>query len=122
MKRDEETVSTLGLTHESIGRFLALIRRLSSRKTGVGGVKYFTLDGVSYKLHAANMYTRQSPFADGSSSDLYVTVTKGATGESFEFHGLFPEMIARHGFYGDPGNVNRVDPKSLKEFFGDSLK
>ncbi len=125
MARDNDVVQAHGLTHNDLALPLRYIDRLYQlgmlRDTSMGsprGVNEITIGGHPYKIDAIAWHGYQdSPFRDGTRTDHDFKVLNMATGESFSYSGLIPEMVARYGFYEGLGTGYRVAPETIINTF-----
>ncbi|MHC4870994.1 MAG: hypothetical protein ACYTFY_04040 [Planctomycetota bacterium] len=109
--KDNETVLSLGITHEQIADKLAELtekgRDIMEREVPVNErylVKVRDDRGVM-----------PSPFGDGNFGKGDVEMTDKTTGNHFKWNDLCIHMIRSQGFYSGVGSEHRLDPRNLFE-------
>lgn len=127
LARDNEIVTTLGLTHQEVAlplRYIEQLYRLGMiQQSGFDmpaapGVNEFTIGGHSYKVGVvAWRGYQESPFRDNTRTDHDFTILNLETGHSIRYSGLLTELIGRYGFYEGTGTPYRTAPEDIIKTF-----
>jgi hypothetical protein len=113
LAQDNEVVlNELNTTHQEIA--LALRTMLAISDAQSGGDPRFVYKGKIWLVNVERwMDSQGSPFMDGTSTSIDVTITCVDNGKSIEYSALVPQMIERYGFYEGKGTKYRVEPRQI---------
>lgn len=131
LKKDQETVNSLGLTHKEIVRPLEdfntqyVLKSVENPDWAKTNTKV-TINGKDYRMEAQRWFGPiVSPLLAGgdngdwrkaTNSEIYVTLTDEKKGKSRSFSPLAISLIRDYGFY--QGNTPyRVSPEEIVDFF-----
>src|SRR5690606_946215 len=111
---DDALLRRLGMTIENISEaFEAVIPTWNSEH----GVER-AYRGYSYLVRVeSDRGSVQSPFSDGLSTSLTITIKNLNLGTSIAFSGLLPHFIKRYGFFEGHGTPFRLDPREIHSVF-----
>ena len=118
MAADNDLVLSQGLTHQELGRlirhFIAMHRLLN--------VSEFAYKSRHFRYEETQSRgIQESPFADGTETDIDLVVSNIDNGKSFGCSGLLGDMVERYGFYEGPKSSHRLNPQAVIDTF-DFLK
>ncbi len=114
LNHDDNTVATLGFTHEELGAAMAHYTGLALAAMGAPArEEHICVTGFEA------MGQMPCPFAHaGLFPKAVIKATREDSGQSMQWAALSAHLIGEHGFYGGEGSVFRVDPEKAGRFFG----
>ena len=120
LAKDNNLVSSLGLTHTELAEPLIYVRALQEQ-IGLDSMYHtplkFTYKGTDYLVAAYGWSgTQESPFPNMHSAGLDLVVQNTETGQRIQFSSMMPDLIQQYGFY--QSTSYRVDPRQIAEVFG----
>jgi hypothetical protein len=122
---NEYVVDLMGMSHQELARPLYAMEAIFHKLEGKPNTKEpvrCSYHGRRYEIRLeATRGDQESPFGDGTKTNVYLHVNNVDNGQKLEYSGLLPRMIERYGFYEGKGTSYRVEPKQLIEVF-DFLK
>lgn len=113
INQDHKTLQNLGLSPQQVSHPLFdAINAFLHKETAV------EVNGNRYLITSRVYGSRQdSPFKDGTSSRLDLSLEDQQSGETLEFSSLLPEMISRYCFFEGKSVRHRLDPQQIVDFF-----
>lgn len=114
---NRHVVEQLGLTHQELARHLHALGAIGQWQAKHGTPEAeFVYRGrkLKVKVGYAKAFA-QSPFRDGTKTNVYAEVLNVATGKKLGYSLLVPHLIERYGFYEGKGTPYRVDPARVIE-------
>ncbi|MFO0964144.1 MAG: hypothetical protein U0793_34510 [Gemmataceae bacterium] len=109
---NEVVLGKLGQTHQDLARHLQILGAVAQKKkseTIVYRGRKLALQVVVFRGFA------QSPFLDGTKTNMEVTATNEASKKKLTYSLLIPPMVERYGFYEGHGTPYRVEPARIVE-------
>ena len=108
-------VEQSGFTHQELARPLLVIGYYA-QKQAIGKSVRLRHGEVEMLVKVVRYRGfQESPFEDGTKTNIDVTIKRLSDGEVLEYSLLVPHMIERYGFYEGNGTSYRVDPKAIIE-------
>jgi hypothetical protein len=102
-----------GLTHQELARHLHLLGAVARKEATVEPIELL-YHGRRFQARAEVAKAKvESPFQDGTSTNVAVTIWNLDNGTSLTYSLLVPHLIERYGFYEGHGTSYRVPPKSI---------
>jgi len=110
-------VDNKNLTHQELARHLHIVGAIAA-KHGLEKPYEFLYHGQRYKATAVKFRAYvDSPFDDGTKTNVAVTITNLKDGKSIAYSLLVPHLIERYGFYEGRGTTYRLEPQSILDVF-----
>lgn len=115
---NDVVINELGLTHQELAKPLRamLVFFGLENKEFLAPSQRFMFKGRRLQVDIVSWFdSQESPFLDGTSTSIDVTVTNLDTGKTINYSALVPLMIERYGFYEGKGTSYRVEPRQIVE-------